>query len=1107
MLRESTTDEVTLPASTASPANETISEPAAELADQYGSAAYQNSAEHEDAAPRVSLLTIGLFCVLLTGLLLRLSASQRLSSHVDESASIMAAQMVAEKGIPVFPSGTLYLQGATISYLLAPAIKLGYGGIDHLPELRLLSVIAGTLAILALYFLAKSLTRSAWTGLAVAALLAIDPVSVRWGVMVRMYALLQLVSLVMLALFIHLLRTPATRRTFIGFVAAFWIGVFTHIAICLFLPPMLILVGWKHRMNLFNRRLDLLIALGVACAAPFTLLVLNRMVTPPQATAPGASTPGISFVGDYLLSIEQILHPTAASWRQLFRYADTGAIIPVVLIGLSCLFFGRYFLDSNLPAGRVDRRNVLSVLLLLYWIPILLVASFATEQNERYLLHLHPLGLILIGFGAQELIWRERSLPALSFSSPSGAVAVPASGSLDVWGARLVPRLRWATRAGMISAAGIATVAAGAALRLIGYNRLSMWLDEGFSLLYSKQDWSSAAGLNGFYSPHPPLYFLMTKVSNVVLADAWAGRTLSVLCGVLVLPVFYLLARRLLDPVAAVVATGVFALNPIHIYYSQEARMYSMVVLSVTASFLALIAFEQSRKIGWAVLYGISLAVAVYADYSSLFVLGPQAMVLLYLVWRDWRKMLPVMIAAALAVLSFLPWLPQVWDSVNSADEDARRDDYLGAGFTRILIIALRITGISSDSAGAYFPSLKDTPWDSLPELQLFILLAMAPVVVLGVVGLWHRWRAMAITLCFLGCIAVSVIVSLVSPGFAERTVLSAAVGWSLLLGAAFNGRPHRQRTPLAVISLMVVFVLCLGTIQNIYASAIKQRWDEASADLAMVSPLQYPVITYSYGAVADTLVEAYEPGLIEKLRVITVRDGVLEKSLSNDVIPRKGITAADVDAGRLTELLPTSPENDLVWFLYAQRPKLEVVRLGIERAGYTRVLNTVYEVPRGLVHLDLYTREGADVGEAVTGVPLFARGTEWGIPVQTTMVNPGADGRSVSITNSSSLGTAVAGQLATTGAALYIVDVDVTSQLPGARAVVTLTCLTSTGVPLQTQSAGTSGEAEGGTRHHRSAIVCPDETDQIRITLTNMGIGEMTYGNLAISRTPIPDH
>jgi hypothetical protein len=296
-----------------------------------------------------------------------------------------------------------------------------------------------------------------------------------------------------------------------------------------------------------------------------------------------------------------------------------------------------------------------------------------------------------------------------------------------------------------------------------------------------------------------------------------------------------------------------------------------------------------------------------------------------------------------------------------------------------------------------------------------------------------------------------------------------------------------------------------MGTIQNIHANSVKSRWDDATADLAMVSPLRYPVITYSYGAVADTLVEAYQPGLLDTVPLITTRDGVLEKTLSNDVIPRKGITIADVESGRLQELLPDAAENDLVWFLYYQRIGIDQIQQGIERAGYSRILNRVYDSPRNQLFLDLYARDGADVGQAIAGVPRFASGPEWGILTDASPAVPGADGRSVSITSTSSLGTAVATQIEVNGAALYTVDVDVSTRLTGSDAVVTIACLTSTGVPLETLSSGTAGDAVGGSRHHRSAVVCPHETEQIRVTLANQGIGEMTYANFVVSRMPIP--
>jgi uncharacterized membrane protein len=1058
----------------------------------------------DEASARFSFLAIALFCVLLTGFLLRLASAEHLSSHVDESASIMAAQMVADKGVPVYPSGTLYLQGATVSYLIAPLIKLGYGGLDHLFVLRILSVIAGTLAILALYVLTRWLTRSSWTALGVAALLALDPASVRWSGLIRMYALLQLVAIVVLFLFLHILRTPSSRRMLYGFVAAFWFAVFTHIAICLFLPSMIGLAAWKHRIALIGRRIDLTFALLGACAAPFTLLALNRLITPAEASAPGASS-GMSFVGDYLISVDQILHPTLKSWRELFSYSGSGVIVPYVIGGITLVLLGRYFLDAALLPWKIERRNILGILIMLYWPPILLVAAFTNESNERYLLHLHPLGMMLVGFAVQELVVGEHARPVMDFAPADAREWTTAGWPAELASTRIGQRLQVLTVSRVYAAMAGLTLALGGALRLWGYDRLSLWLDEGYSLLYSKQSWASAAGFNGFYSRHPPLYFTLVKVSNLVVSDVRAGRVVSVICGILVLPIFLMLARRLLDPVAAVIATGVFALSPIHIYYSQESRMYTLVVLAVTASFLALVAFRQTRHNRWAVVYGVSLAVAVYGDYSALFVLGPQAAVLLYFLVRDRRRMLPMVIAAGIAVLAYAPWLPQILESVHSANEDERRDVYLGAGFTRIMTIILRITGISSDSRGAYFPSVEPSAWDRLHAVQPIILIAIAPVAILGIVGLWNRWSSLAIVVSIQACIVVAVIVSLLSPGFAERTILSATVGWALMLGAAFNGKWNRDRTPLAALSLLVVLGLSLTTIQNIHVSAVKQRWNVASAELAMVSPLHLPVITFSYGAVADTLVEAYEPGLLEETRLITVRDGELEKTLSNDVIPRKGITIADVDAGKFDELLPQTPENDLVWYFYYQRSGEENVHAGIVRSGYSRIMHKVFSAPRGLVFLDLFARPGANVGDVVAGIPSFENGQTWGIPSGLSPVQAENGGTSVSITNLSKLGTAAVTQVKSAGPAVYTVDVDVQTQLPGSRALVTLTCVTQTGGVLEEITAPTDASPVNGLRHHQSAIICPAETDQVRVTLRNLGIGEMHFGVPELRRIVIP--
>src|SRR5262245_18333136 len=100
-------------------------------------------ADVEDEHRTATWVPAVIVALVVGAFLIRVSAAEHLSSHVDEAASIMAAQAVAERGAPVFPSGTLYLQGATLSYVLAPVVLAGYGDLDDLAVLRFPSVVAG----------------------------------------------------------------------------------------------------------------------------------------------------------------------------------------------------------------------------------------------------------------------------------------------------------------------------------------------------------------------------------------------------------------------------------------------------------------------------------------------------------------------------------------------------------------------------------------------------------------------------------------------------------------------------------------------------------------------------------------------------------------------------------------------------------------------------------------------------------------------------------------------------------------------------------------------------------------------------------------------------
>ncbi|MBI3559336.1 glycosyltransferase family 39 protein, partial [Candidatus Gottesmanbacteria bacterium] len=141
----------------------------------------------------------------------------------------------------------------------------------------------------------------------------------------------------------------------------------------------------------------------------------------------------------------------------------------------------------------------------------------------------------------------------------------------------------------------------GLGLRLINLNQ-SLWLDEAISFLAVKN--YNFFDIITKFSPgdvHPPLYYLILKFwTNFFGFSEIALRFPSVIAGVLAVFVIYKIGGK--------VPALFLAVNPLAIYYSQEARMYSLAMLLVL---LAVSFFLKGKKL-WFIIF---LALAFYTDY------------------------------------------------------------------------------------------------------------------------------------------------------------------------------------------------------------------------------------------------------------------------------------------------------------------------------------------------------------------------------------------------------------------------------------------------------------------------------------------------------------
>jgi hypothetical protein len=346
--------------------------------------------------------TLILAAILMVGLAIRVWAAKHISPHVDEPASLLPAYMITEKGWPQLPSGVPYLQGATLSYILAPIIKLGHVTVEHFRPLRLVSVAFGTGVIYFVFRLGVAMTRRVWIGLVAAAFIMLDPVSVEWSAHVRMYAPLEMMAVVLTLLFYDSIIHEPSRKQLALLAVVFWLGIFTHIAIALFLPPMALVTFYVYRDRLWKDRKDIVVC-GIVCGlAPITLTLLNKFLSPYR----GASTSGgpFSFVGDHLVKLDEVLNPSLSAWTQLFYKGNLRGIMPSLFFLANGLLIGGYFLWRQSGRQESNERLAVTTLMLFNWLAIALVAAFTIEPQGRYLLHVQPLGFLIFIMGAREFI-------------------------------------------------------------------------------------------------------------------------------------------------------------------------------------------------------------------------------------------------------------------------------------------------------------------------------------------------------------------------------------------------------------------------------------------------------------------------------------------------------------------------------------------------------------------------------------------------------------------------------------------------------------------------------------------------------------------------------
>ncbi|MBA3301934.1 MAG: glycosyltransferase family 39 protein [Thermoleophilaceae bacterium] len=213
------------------------------------------------------------------------------------------------------------------------------------------------------------------------------------------------------------------------------------------------------------------------------------------------------------------------------------------------------------------------------------------------------------------------------------------------------------------SAAGMLGLIAVSLLLRTSALRGGFWIDEGLSAGIASHDLLDIPGVLR-QDGSPPLYYMLLKGWTAVFdATEIKSHYLSLGFGIATIPAAWWSARSVFGERAGWFAAAFAAANPFLTQFSQEARMYALIILLGTLATGFFLNAYALRRRAFIAPFAVTLAALLYTHNWSLFfgAASVLAVVALYLGTpaeerRSFRK--DALLGFGGVALLFLPWLP-----------------------------------------------------------------------------------------------------------------------------------------------------------------------------------------------------------------------------------------------------------------------------------------------------------------------------------------------------------------------------------------------------------------------------------------------------------------
>jgi hypothetical protein len=611
--------------------------------------------------------------------------------------------------------------------------------------------------------------------------------------------------------------------------------------------------------------------LALALVQNDDLLLANALLDPGEAGRFAVLSTLGGIAAFATTTVPLVLLPRAASGAPYALAAALGATVALgavalLLVGLapeavvSGLFGERYAPVADLAVPYLLAMALLGVA------RVLAAHASATGAGRAALwilgmaVLLHVALVLLIGADAEGVATATLVSTALLSATLGGAAVV----RLPVAHARLerTRTLFWRSHAPEVALLTLAALG----LRLLVTR--GIWLDEA-TTWYQASLPSLGIMLDDIRSTdvHPPLHHVIAWFSVRVFGDGeLALRVPSIAAGVALVPALYATARELWDSRTGLIVASLATAAPILVWYSQEARMYSLLLLlGVLAAWAQARALRTGSPHAW-LAYAVSAAGVIYTQYFGVFLVLALQLAFVPAVLRRrrelggrWNPVLALAGTTALMAVLLAPLVSFALDQF-TANESAGRGfqqpaqaggDVAETGneisaYSAITNVVWALWGYHAGSTMASFGAL----W----PLALLLMLLL-----LGRGGSPPTRRVAAAAL------VPPVLLTLLATQkpflFEVRYALPAVPFLVLLGGRAIASWPHGRRASLVAACLATVTLL--GGLADQQLNGTNPRFYDFEGALAEVSDRARAGDVLLYEPMyLDNVVEYYAPGL-----------------------------------------------------------------------------------------------------------------------------------------------------------------------------------------------------------------------------------------------------